>query len=55
MSTKVVCFRLLLIHRAIALGKWRKTMNANNMCHFCMHPMEIVKHPLWSGDFAVET
>ena len=30
-------------------------MNAENPCYFCMHPMEIVKHPLWSGDFAVET
>ena len=54
MSTKVVCSRLLLIHRAIQFNVWMKGVNVDNMCPFCINVLETTKHGLWSFDFAIE-
>ena len=49
---RIVCFRWLLIHNSY---EWRKGVNADRTCQFCMHRMETIKHYLESCDFAMET
>ena len=47
MSRKKVCFRWLLVYRAIPVNGWRKG-DANNIYPFCMYLEETTKHCLGS-------
>ena len=52
MSRIIVCFRWLLVHKAIPVNGWRKG-NVDRMCPFYMDLVEIAKHCLWSCGFAM--